>query len=215
MSKVKIDAEALRRERQQKKEAEYKAATDRLPILSWCALAAIALALLLFFASWAHVYNTDMNDGAGGWEVSVDGWACLAAGVTHDYTSSSPVYKDMAVPFYYYAPGSVETLCLLTLAAFVAAAVSLILQLAASMGKRHGLLLPAGVACAAGGALLAACFASALSMSGSDILPLYCSYNPACSIQSQAVLPAVCMLGGAALNISAALQYKKARAIIK
>lgn len=196
MAKTAKNIEIREANRRREREKARALALRRLAPLSRIALALAAAALLCYFLSWAHIYNTDI----AGSEVSVNGWACVASFVTGHYDSPGGIYGDMAVPFYYYAAAYCERLALYTLLSLIAVVAALAVQAVATVQKRYPLHLAAAVLGAVSAALLALCFATALSMSGSDILPIYCGGNPACSIRSFAILPAALMLGLAVLD---------------
>ena len=211
MAKSTISDEARQERRRQQKEAAYQAAVGKLPVYLWIALAIAVAELLLFFADWANIYNTDI----GGTEVSIDGWACLASGLTGEFTTAGGIYKDMAVPFYYYAPAYCGPLASMTVAALIAVVVSIALQAILSVKKLYRVSVAAAIVEAAAGVLLLVCFLRARAMNASDILPYYCSSNPACSIRSYAIIPAILMLCAAAANVLPAVQYQKAQKLLK
>lgn len=211
MSKKTRKEENTEKKRPSRKEQLYEEASSGLIYYPRVAAVVIAFALLLFLLSWADVYNTDIP----GKEVSVSGWSFVMSAITGSFTSADGIYGDMAVPFYYYAADYCQPLAYVTLAAACAAIASLAVQVVSIIGKKHGLNYAAVLLSFVSSVLLIICFCIGLSMSGSDILPIYCSGNPACSIRSFAIIPGVLILIAGVVNLLASLKYFKARKILK
>lgn len=201
--------EIRRANMQQRKEKDFKAATAKLnpcPIIALCLL---CVALLLMFTAFAEVYNTDIN----GPEVKVSGFSFAVAGVTRDFSSASSVYGDMAVPFYYYAESYTVNLATAALVACIALIAAIVMQVLARV-KGAQLNIAAAAVSILAAVLFFVCLGIANSMTGSDILPYYCSSNPACSIRSYAVFPAVLSLAAAGFNIFAFVKYLQAKKLL-
>lgn len=211
MAKSKSSVEIRQQSEQMRKQKQFDQTCRKLNPWGWLALGLIGVALLFCFFDWTDIYNTDIV----GTEVEVNGWSYAIAGLTHNYSSTASVYGDMAVPFYYYATSWVETLGLLTVLAVALALVSAAVQIVGGVRKTLMLNVVTAVLNLAAAVLLTACFATALSMSGSDILPVYCSGNPACSIRSFAILPALAAYGAAAVSGITAAMYLKAKKLLK
>ena len=160
-----------------------------IKILSWAALFYLAVILLLMLLDWAAVYNTDIADN----EVRVSGFNCVAAGLSGNFTSANRgSFGDMAVPFNYYAASYVHPLAYLSVAVLFVLIAHIVLSLfTAIVKKKKPLLMLCMAFSVAETVLFILCFAKGLSMQDSQILPIYCSGNPACSIHSQAILPAI------------------------
>lgn len=193
------------------KERQYTAALKGVLPYSRLALVLLLVALLLFLTPWMDIYNSDI----GGEEVSVSGWSCVMAALTGNYTSAGGLYGDMAVPFYYYAADYCEPLAQLALAAAAVVILACVLDLASAFLGIHVLHYASGLLSLAGTVLLILCFVKGISMAASDILPIYCSGNPACSIRSFALIPAIFTLVSAAASVRAVMKYSKAEAILK
>ena len=162
---------------------------NKLRVFSLISLAVVVLLLLFMFVDWAAIYNTDME----GNEAEISGFNCVAAGLSGDYTSTeASVGKFMAVPFNYYASTYLRTLSAFSVAVLFVVIAHLLIQIFAVITNKQGAFnILAILFAAAEFGLFIACYAVALSMNDSQILPKYCSGNPACSIQSQAILPAL------------------------
>ena len=191
---------------QQRKEKEFRAACkklDPLPVIAACCL---LLALVLMAASWAEVYNTDIN----GPEVKVSGFSFALAGITRNFSSASKAYGDMAVPFYYYAETYTVKLATEALIAGILLLVGIGTQILARL-KGAALNVPAAVVSLLAAVMILVCLFTARAMNGSDILPYYCNSNPACSIRSYAIFPAIFAFIAAGFNVFACVKYFQAR----
>ena len=166
-------------------------------------LAAMLVTALLFSLNWVSVYNTDMV----GNEVEVTGLNCLIALITDGFSSTAEGVGDMAVPFYYYAKGECETLSLVTLLSAITLALTVVLLLVEIYGKKHSLAAINAALSLITAVLLVVAYAVALSMQGGKILPIYCGGNPACSIRSMAIIPAIVGFIGAAVGLLGAVNY--------
>ena len=201
--------EARRANMQLAKEKSFRASVTKLgpyPIIALCLL---CVALLLMFTAFAEVYNTDIN----GPEVKVSGFSFAVAGVTRDFSSVSSVYGDMAVPFYYYAESYTVNLATAALVACIALIAAIVMQILARV-KGAQLNIAAAAVSILAAVLFFVCLGIANSMTGSDILPYYCSSNPACSIRSYAVFPAILALLTAGFNIFAFVKYLQAKKLL-
>ena len=198
--------EELRRAR----EEAYETALKKLSPLLLSVLLVGVLVLAISFCDLAYIHNTDV-----GREVSVSLWSFALATVTGSFSSPAEVFGDIAVPFYYYAEtGTILTgiLSLLT----ILAALALIVLSAILFAKRKYDLLPL-VLFAAGVTviLLIGCLIAALSLNGSQILPIYCSGNPACSIRSDGWFPLLSGVAALTLSVIAAIRYRAARRLLE
>lgn len=212
MSKTVFNQAARQKEKRRKREAEYAATIRGLPAFGVIALCLAIGAALLFFVNWAQIYNTDIP----GVEVFFDGWSALAAGITRDFMSVSPIYRDLAVPFFYYGADCCIAMANLTLAAFVLLVIGIIVNTFGIFKPHRALSLAGTVANLLSGGLLIACFIQGIAMNTqADILTIYCMSNPACSIRSYAYVPAALMLAAGMFNLYAAMKYIKAIAILK
>lgn len=211
MAKSKNTVEARQQNQKLEKEARYNAARKKLMPLPWIVVGLLVVSLLLNFMHWTDIYNT----GIPGTEVVVNGWAYAFAGITRDFMSTSRIYNDLAVPFYYYAQTWCETLATLTLAAVAVMAVAVVCQVIASAAKLYAMNAVTAVLSAAGGGLLIACYAIALSMKDSQILPIYCSGNPACSIRSFAILPALVAIAAGVFCVVIFVKSQKTKQLLK
>ena len=190
---------------------KFKNANKKLNLYTYIGIGLVAVAVLTFFVKWAGIYNTDIKD----YEVSFSGFNTLFAAFSGNYSSADKAYGDIAVPFYYYAAKYIKTLGVFT----VISAIMLLPVLASqiltlALKKQFFNVVSAALLVIEAGVLIAA-FITALSMSGSDILPIYCSGNPACSIKSFAIIPAIAALGAAVPHVFASVFYLRSRNILK
>lgn len=197
---------------QRQRDKAFKKTLNDLTYLPAIAAILGAIALLLFFAQWCEIYNTDAKTG----EVSVSGFNCILAAWTGRYSDPSAIYGDMAVPFYYYAKAVMPTLGTLSCIAFFASVGTFLLgvvtTVVAAVRKNHTLNLAASALAFVSGILLILCFAVALSVASTELIPTYCNGNPACYIRSFALFPALVLLCVGALHLFAFLNYRKAKA---
>ena len=191
------------------REEQYNRALSRLsPLLLSVFLLSILL-LALFFCDLSYIHNTDV-----GREVSVSVWSYALATVSGSFSSPAAVFGDIAVPFYYYAEtGTVLTGILsliLVLAALALAVLSAVVFLKRKYDLLPLLLFAAGVTVL----LLVGSLISSLSLNSSQILPIYCSGNPACSIRSDAYFPLIAAFAALTVAIVAAVKYHSAHDIL-
>ena len=151
----------------------------------------LLLVLLSFFFTFAEIYNTTEGVGV---EVRVRGFSFLMAGLTGKFTATDGIYGDLAVPFYYYAKEWCEIISTLTLVAGIIILATIILKVLACIFNVSLLTYITAVLETALTVLVVIVFIKALDMNNSQILPVYCSGNPACSIKSYAIIPAIVSL---------------------
>ena len=161
----------------------------RLRFFPLITLVITVILLLLMLADWAAVYNTTI----AGNEVRISGFNCVSAGLSGNYSSENQAtFGDMAMPFNYYAGTFLRTLCALSVAVLFVVIVHLLIEVFATITNKQGAFnIIAIIFTVAEAALFIACYAVAISMKNAEILSGYCQGNPACSIQSQAIIPAV------------------------
>lgn len=199
---------ANKREREKRVQEDlllkYKKSINKLFPLYLVAAAIGGVTLLCYFFSWAYIYNSTPGVGV---EVGASGFSYMIAALTGKYSSSSGVYGDIAVPFYYYAGNYCKTLGALTLISMICLIVAVALVVVAFIVKKHEVSLASAVLFLANSVLLLCCFIEALSMKNSRILPIYCNGNPKCSIQSLAIIPFIVSLLSLAANVYATVKY--------
>ena len=214
MANKRTREESIRREQErirQEKEQGAKKLYAGLKYYSIAALVGTMAILLLFLGNWVYIYNTDI----GGSEVAISGFDCFFAGLTGNYTSTDKLYGDMAVPFYYYAASDCIDLSVITVVSMALLVLLLISQLVTVVSRKyvgHLISLFLGLLLAV---MLIVCFIMALGMGDSKILSIYCSGNPACSIRSLAIVPALVALGVTLLHGVAAFKHYDMSALLK
>ena len=208
----KISARERRRliELRHAREEEYRASLKKLSPLLLCVLLLSALMLALCFCDLAYIYNLDV-----GREVGVSVWSFALATISGSFSSPQEVFGDIAVPFYYYAEtGTILTgiLALLTILsglALTALAAVLLLK------KKYDFLPLLLFAAAVTAVMLLGGIVAALTLNGSQILPIYCSGNPACSIRTDGWLPFLAALAALIVAIVTAVKYHAAQALLQ
>lgn len=173
-------------------------------------LIAALITLLLYSTNWAAIYNTDI----GGNEVAITGFNCLSALFTDGFTSTDKSVGDMAVPFYYYAKNECESLSLATLVSLIILCFTIVLLVITIFSKKHNLIAANSVAFLAEAIALIVVYCIAMSMEDGKILPIYCGGNPACSINSMALIPVMISVVGIVVGVLGAVKYVKARKLI-
>lgn len=204
------------------REANKKKYLKECKNLRWfyIAAAAVTLAILaLFFLKWIYIYNSDgYKDSDTGkmlyTEVKVSGWSFFLATLSGQFSGKAAVLGDIAVPFYYYAKGYVIAIGVFTVLAVLCLIASVALNVVAVFGRQKLSFAAACVETAAFVMLLAAMIA-AYAANGSQILPVYCSGNSACSVRTLIYIPLVLSLAVMVTGIVAAVRYSRAKALLK
>ena len=191
------------------REEQYKHALSRLsPLLLSVFLLSILL-LALFFCDLSYIHNTDV-----GREVSVSVWSYALATVSGSFSSPAAVFGDIAVPFYYYAETGTVLTGILSLVLVIAALALAVLSAVVFLRRKYDLLPLLLFAAGVTVLLLVGSLISSLALNGSQILPIYCSGNPACSIRSDAYFPLIAAFAALTVAIVAAVKYHSAHEIL-
>ena len=191
------------------REEQYKSALSRLsPLLLSVFLLSILL-LALFFCDLSYIHNTDV-----GREVSVSVWSYALATVSGSFSSPAAVFGDIAVPFYYYAETGTVLTGILSLVLVIAALALTVLSAVVFFKRKYDLLPLLLFAAGVTVLLLVGSLISSLSLNSSQILPIYCSGNPACSIRSDAYFPLIAAFAALAVTVIAAVKYHSAHDIL-
>ena len=191
------------------REEQYKHALSRLsPLLLSVFLLSILL-LALFFCDLSYIHNTDV-----GREVSVSVWSYALATVSGSFSSPAAVFGDIAVPFYYYAETGTVLIGILSLVLVIAALALAVLSAVVFLRRKYDLLPLLLFAAGVTVLLLVGSLISSLALNSSQILPIYCSGNPACSIRSDAYFPLLAAIAMLTVAIVAAVKYHSAHDIL-
>lgn len=191
------------------REEQYKHALSRLsPLLLSVFLLSILL-LALFFCDLSYIHNTDV-----GREVSVSVWSYALATVSGSFSSPAAVFGDIAVPFYYYAETGTVLTGILSLVLVIAALALAVLSAVVFLRRKYDLLPLLLFAAGVTVLLLVGSLISSLALNSSQILPVYCSGNPACSIRSDAYFPLIAAIAVLTVAIVAAVKYHSAHDIL-
>ena len=191
------------------REEQYKHALSRLsPLLLSVFLLSILL-LALFFCDLSYIHNTDV-----GREVSVSVWSYALATVSGSFSSPAAVFGDIAVPFYYYAETGTVLTGILSLVLVIAALALTVLSAVVFLKRKYDLLPLLLFAAGVTVLLLVGSLISSLALNSSQILPVYCSGNPACSIRSDAYFPLIAAIAVLTVAIVAAVKYHSAHDIL-
>lgn len=196
------------KKKQKEKEKAINELGFKLKPLNISLIAVAILILLSYIFSWATIYNTDY-----GYEVSISGFNVLYASLTNNFTGTESLLGSMAVPFFYYAETYCKSLASLTTIAFFLTILSIVIAIVITGTKKikgHFIAVIVNVILVV---LYICCFGKGLAMKDSKILPIYCSGNPACSIQSFAIIPAIISLGAVVVSVFALIKYFKTKAM--
>ena len=187
-------------------EKAYANKRKKLRLFPLAALLLAVVLLLFMLSNWAGIYNTSMDD----YEIKVSGYNCVSAGISGDYTSADTArFGNMAV-FNYHIPAYIQKLCALSVVVLFVVIVHVIVSLFALITNKQGAFNVVGIAFAAAeAALFIACYAVGISFNDAGILTTYCNDNPACSVQSNAILPALFAIVSLAAPILAMIYSKK------
>lgn len=158
---------------------------DKINVLRAGSLFFLGVLLLFFFFGWCYIRNT--KEGV---EVGMNGWNFICLSFTWKFSSANKaMFGDVAVPFYYYAQAFIVILTIMAMIIFyvtIALVVLAIFNLAKRSVKITTTMIVLSIV---NSVTLLASFVTALAMNASDILPIFCSGNPACSIRSLIILP--------------------------
>lgn len=191
------------------REEQYKHALSRLSPLILSVFLLSILLLALFFCDLSYIHNTDV-----GREVSVSVWSYALATVSGSFSSPAAVFGDIAVPFYYYAETGTVLTGILSLVLVIAALALAVLSAVVFLRRKYDLLPLLLFAAGVTVLLLVGSLISSLALNGSQILPVYCSGNPACSIRSDAYFPLLAAIAMLTVAIVAAVKYHSAHDIL-
>lgn len=191
------------------REEQYKHALSRLSPLILSVFLLSILLLALFFCDLSYIHNTDV-----GREVSVSVWSYALATVSGSFSSPAAVFGDIAVPFYYYAETGTVLTGILSLVLVIAALALAVLSAVVFLKRKYDLLPLLLFAAGVTVLLLVGSLISSLALNGSQILPVYCSGNPACSIRSDAYFPLLAAIAVLIVAIVAAVKYHLAHDIL-
>ena len=157
-------------------------------------LISLGLIICLFFAV-CFVNNTDY-----GIEVSANGFNLAFATISGKFKSSSDLFGNVAIPFYYYAKTYTIILGVISLVTLFAT-ISLTVTTNMNIKKKSTEFAKINmIGCFVIAGLFFVSFVVALIMNASDILPIYCSGNPKCSIGGLTIIPALFAAGNGVLN---------------
>ena len=189
--------------------AEIASKRKILRLFSLVSLLMVGILLLMMLTEWAAIYNTDIP----GNEVKVSGFNCASSALSGSYKSFDQTkYGDIAV-FNYHAGAYVERLAVVSLVVLFVLIAHAVVAIFGLITNKQGVFNILNILFAAAeAALFIACHAIGISIGDSGILTTYCNNNPACSVVSQAILPAVLAILSLALPIVALIRDHKIKA---
>ena len=194
--------------KKQEKEKRFYLALEDVKIFPWLAVAACAVAALLFFLNFSAIYNTDLS----GNEIWVTGYHYVFAALTNGFTSPNEALYGSIDIFNHFAPSAIVTTGICSLLGLIFTAACLALSVIAGAWKKYGLALYAFISAAAGFIALFVAFIASLS-AGPAMIAGYCLGNPKCSLTSLAILPALAIAAAAVLSFLMWLRFNQAKKI--
>lgn len=201
----------LEGKKQIEKGRQFRSANRKINIYIIFALMISAALLIFFFLNWACIYNTDIK----GNEVQFSGYNLLFASFSNKYTSSDAIFGDLAIPFYYYAADYIQPLGILTIVLFFLTLANIGVQIFAFVKEKHVLNFVISGLSLLQVILFIIAFSVSLSMKDSQILPIYCQGNTACSIKSYIIVSAIAAFISMIITIFASIKYLNARKLLK
>lgn len=211
MANKRMKEERARLEKEQKQEKEYTSKRKILRLFALGTLLMVVILLLMMMTEWAAIYNTDISDN----EVEISGFNCASAALSNNYKAiDQEKYGDIAV-FNYHAAAYVERISVVSLIVLFVLIVHGVIALFGLITNKQGAFNILSIIFAVAEAVLfIVCHAIGISMNDSGILTSYCNDNPACSVQSQAILPALFAILSLALPVIAMIRDHKITAEI-
>ena len=190
----------------EQREKELSQRKKRLRIYPLISLVITGILLLLMLTSWVSIYNTDIS----GNEIEVSGFQCVSAGLSDNYASTDTgAFGNMAV-FSAFAESWVRSLSVVSaVLMFVLILHLLVLVFQLITNKQGAFTVIDIVLIVAEIGLFIASYAIALGVKDSGILVKYCKSNPACSVRSSAILPALFAILSVAAPILSILHARK------
>ncbi len=201
LSREEIEQKKLERQNR------YFAECKPLHLFYYILFGAAALVLLLFFAQFVYVDNTSY-----GREVSVTGWNFVFALLSGGFESAS--FGDIAVPFYMYAQVYTVIASVIDLLVLVFILLTFVLLAVILHKKKYVLSYFVALLTVLTALCMIAEYVVCLMMNGSDVLPVYCSGNPECSIGSDAIYPLIFALVMAGLAIYISVRHARAEQLL-
>lgn len=183
--------------------AAYDKKIKKLTPFGLIAAGVAVLALLLCFCSFIYIYNTAVGVGV---EIKVSGWKFLSCFLVGDYDAAD---SDMQV-FYYYAADFMKFASACTFFAIVLAVITAFLSAFSAINAKPALGIAAAGCSFASGVLLIVAFVLCIcEPCAAPIIATYCGGNPACSVKSLAVLPAIAAFLACAVSVYQSVRFIK------
>ena len=145
----------------------------------------LGVLLLFFFFGWCYIRNNKYGVEAG-----MNGWNFICLSFTWNFKSvNKAIFGDVAVPFNYYAHELTIMLTVVTMIVFYLTIALIVLAIFNLIKVRTKVTKAIMILSLVNTFMLLLAFIFALVMNASDILPVFCSGNPECSIRSLIIFP--------------------------
>ena len=209
MANKRFKEQKVQTEMVDERDKQFRAKRGILRLFSLASLLMVVILLLMMLSNWAAIYNTDIK----GNEVEISGYNCASAALSNNYKAIDQAkYGDIAV-FNYHAGAYVERLSVVSLAVLFVLIVHAVIAIFGLITNKQGVFnILTIIFATAEATLFIVCYSIGISLNDSGILTTYCNNNPACSVESGAILPALFAILSLAIPIWALIRDHKIKA---
>ena len=150
-----------------------------------------------FFFGWIFVQNFESGDT----EIGMNGWNFICLSFCWMFKSTNITAFGKSYIFYYYEPGFVITLTILTMLVFYVSIVLLVMVFRNIKRNSANITRLVMILSFADAVLLLACFITGLLLNATPLTKTQWCSNPACGTMSLAFIPLLVVLGNGILNV--------------
>ena len=150
-----------------------------------------------FFFGWCFVQNFEQNVT----EIGMNGWNFICLSFCWTFKTTNTTAFGKANIFYYYQPGFVITLTILTMLMFYVSLAILVLVFRNVKRNSPRAALIVTILSFVDAALLLACFITGLLLNTTELTRSQWCSNPACGSMSLAIIPAIVVFVNGLLNL--------------
>jgi len=183
----------------QEKEKEYLSKRKKLRLFTLGTLLMTLVIILLMMSDWIAIYNVDTGKN----EAAVSGFNSVSSGLSGNYSSLDKAkFGEMSV-FSAYAESITHKVCIITVVVLFVLIVHAVIAFFGLITNKQGAFNIIDIIfIIAEATLFIVIHSLALSAKNTDIITEFCG-NPACVVQSHAILPGVFAIISLALPIVA------------
>ena len=150
-----------------------------------------------FFFGWIFVQNFEQGDT----EIGMNGWNFICLSFCWAFKSSNVTAFGKSYIFYYYEPGFVVTLTILTMLVFYISIALLVMVFRNIKRNSQKITRLVIILSFVDALLLLACFVTGLFLNATPLTRSQWCSNPACGSMSLAIIPALVVFGNGLLNL--------------